>query len=102
MRNNIIEMVKPTFKRTLVEMVEHLRTIDRELKSLTKLHSEIKEKLIKKLGNKKSIYDLNGHEIATYTIRFRKNFDKKVFELSYPGVYEKFEYKTEYKVLNLK
>lgn len=97
-----VTRIKPSYYPTLAERVEEYRTLDREIKKMQQGADVLKAAIIQEMGNSESVFNALGHEVATYKSQFATRFDKEIFERSYPGIYEQFEYKKESKVFRLK
>lgn len=93
---------KPRCNLSLVEKIERLRVLDREIKRLLSVHDELKTEVIDEMGDSKEIIDTLGAVIATLTDQVRNNFDRVAFDLENPGVYDKYINKSHYRVFRLK
>jgi hypothetical protein len=94
--------IKPTYYPTLAERVEEYRVLDREVKKLQNALIKLKAEIIKEMGKSETVFNANGHAIATYKAQYIKAFDKEGFNAHHPGIYERFEFKKEVMVFRLK
>lgn len=71
---NTVVQLKPTYKPTLEDKIERLRNIDRELKKLTKVHSDLKKEICEEMGDNTEAFNSLGHVIATYKEQSRAEY----------------------------
>ncbi len=98
---NVLQ-IKPRCDLGLEEKVEQLRSLDREIKKLSKIHVSLKSQITSELGDRSEIVNIRGEVIATYTTQSRTSFDKVSFDSAYPGIYAGFVKSSEIKVFRLK
>lgn len=97
-----VQLNKPTYNISLEEKIENLRTVDREIKRLTKSYLILKDAVMNEMGSNTEAYNGIGGVIATLTMQNRESFDKQLFDSENPNLYCKYIKKTTYPVLRLK
>lgn len=82
---------KNDHKEQIINKVEAYRKLDREYKALKKRKDALQADIIHDMGDQTEVINFNNHVIATLSqIKGRESFNKKAFQLDYPGVYENY------------
>jgi hypothetical protein len=82
---------KPKTNLNLITKIETFRKLDMARKQLCKSLESLKKEITDEMGESTEAFDMLGNVIATYIFVEGTHFDKKAFELAYPGELDHFE-----------
>jgi hypothetical protein len=102
-QTNVITLPnKPVYKPILESALNELQDVKRELKKWEEKETKLKKLIYEMFGDNTEAYNAVGHVIATFTTEANNSWDKKRFEIDYPGIYNNYVIYNTKKVLRLK
>lgn len=76
---------------SLINKVEQIREIDREIKKKAKEFEALKKQIIVEMGDRKEVVNQAGHVLLELVpIKSRELFDSKKFKGDFPDIYSEY------------